>query len=614
MLVATIEQTRGSKGGEGLGERLVLPAEYVAKDLALGYALTEHGTEGVTADIGLEIATPRTKASALYPGATRGRESNTLFVVTQSAAAGDQAETGDTAQAPRRHPKAILEEILERDRPDLSASDTAAEDAADAANVQTPVDRLRATCDVAVAERTGRWLDELTAAGHLSEPERRRLAAEDGARKLSPLLRRLEIAGHNARAVLAEAVSGKSLTGAREISSVIHDRITKQGLDLDPRGDRFADWIPATGDAQYDRYLTSLAEAADQRRAELGEQTAQQPPQWALAAFGPLPDDPAQRASWVDRAGQVAVYREQMSLDDADDPNEPIGRPPPLGLVEPYAAWRAAWRALDRPDTITDEQQMSDARLRVRVRAYQREQAWAPPDVTNKLAGTIQAAERHRHTATLRAAEAAATSDPEQRAKLEQEARDHAELARIREDQLPTLRELDRTYQQWVKHTAATRAAAERADAELNNRPATDPEPRVTAEEWLQIHEQAMAEEDPHRDITETDLTDPAAARDRHDEDGRAVAAGPEQDVRERAAREPLTVDEDEISEYSVDETQNAVDAARRAVAELERRRVIDAAREAEERERAERLNRWHIDDQAAELDHGRYDDAGVAL
>jgi hypothetical protein len=404
------------------------------------------------------------------------------------------------------------------------------------------------------------------------------------------------------------------MDGANEVSSVIYRRITKQELDLDPRGDRFADWLPRTGDPQFDRYLASLADAADDRRGELGEQTAQQPPAWALEAFGPVPADLDERVEWVGRAGQVAVYREQMGH---DDPSVAIGQPPKPGLIEPYASWRSAWRALGRPETATDEQQLSDGRLRLRVRAYEREQAWAPPSVANKLAGTIQAAEHHHRTATLRAAEADAAADPAEKARLHEEATGRAELARMLEAEVPTLRELDAVRQQYVEHTAGSREVAERADVELAHRHASDaePEPRVTAEQWMQAHHEAMADEDAYRDISDTDVADtenadPDAGADQADHPGRHSgthrAAGVEEDPRELAGRGEPAFDEDTVNTLNAEEARIAVDKARRAVEVMHRREAGDADRAAEDAAQAERVALWqHTDQQAGEeLEH----------
>ena len=55
---------------------------------------------------------------------------------------------------------------------------------------------------------------------------------------------------------------------------------------------------------------------------------------------------------------------------------------------------------------------LSDGQLRMRVRGWEREQAWGPRYVGHELAGTRQAATHHRQTAALRRAEADAISDP----------------------------------------------------------------------------------------------------------------------------------------------------------------------------------------------------------
>ena len=86
---------------------------------------------------------------------------------------------------------------------------------------------------------------------------------------------------------------------------------------------------------------------------------------------------------------------------------------------------------------------MSDGQLRIRIRAWEREQAWAPPDGHHELAGTPQAATRHRQTATLRAAEAHAATDPDTRDRLQHEAAEAAALADLLDTQIEQLAEID---------------------------------------------------------------------------------------------------------------------------------------------------------------------------
>src|SRR5206468_6908837 len=127
-----------------------------------------------------------------------------------------------------------------------------------------------------------------------------------------------------------------------------------------------------------------------------------------IEALGRVPDQPDEQDVWTRRAAAVAAHRE---LTGHDDPDVVLPGPPKRGQVEAYASWRAAWRALGRDEASRAEAEMSDGQLRARVRAYQREEAWAPDYVAPELSGTKQAAQRHRSTAQLRAAAAEQEAD-----------------------------------------------------------------------------------------------------------------------------------------------------------------------------------------------------------
>jgi hypothetical protein len=348
-------------------------------------------------------------------------------------------------------------------------------------------------------------------------------------------------------------------------------------------------------------YLTQLAAAADARRDQLAQEVVDDQPQWAIEALGPVPADDRDREQWLQRAGAVAAHRE---LSGHDDPATAIAGPPKAGQVEAYASWRSAWHALGRPEADRDEAEMSDGQLLVRVRAYQREQNWAPPYVANELAGTRQAAERHRATATLRRHAAEATSDAEHRARLQREAVEAEALTKLLDRQATQLAEADDARAHWYAHTAATRAAADRAQAEIAQRRTTRGEDltpaRVTAQEHLAARDQA----DDHLEITdETDLTDIAAQRET---DRRAVDRQRHHDAAETgltdirdAARDPRRGREDQVRVPTADETTDALRRAHRALAEI-RARDTDDTRAAEDA-RTEQLARWHQHDRAVE-------------
>lgn len=76
-------------------------------------------------------------------------------------------------------------------------------------------------------------------------------------------------------------------------------------------------------------------------------------------------------------------------------PTTPSDPPRSPGQVEEFAAYRSAWRALDRPEIDREHLELSNGQLRARIRAYQRELAAAPRYVANELAGTRQSAATH---------------------------------------------------------------------------------------------------------------------------------------------------------------------------------------------------------------------------
>lgn len=82
-----------------------LQADYVRSDVRLGYAATAHGHQGDTVDVSLTIVTEATTHRSLYVGATRGRNDNRLFVVTDEPS----------------HARDVLERVLANDRADLPA-------------------------------------------------------------------------------------------------------------------------------------------------------------------------------------------------------------------------------------------------------------------------------------------------------------------------------------------------------------------------------------------------------------------------------------------------------------------------------------------------------------
>ncbi|SDH02707.1 conjugative relaxase domain-containing protein, TrwC/TraI family [Pseudonocardia oroxyli] len=546
-------------------ERMVLPADYVADNVALAYASTVHSAQGRTVDTSHVVVTPRTNPQALYVGMSRGRESNHAHVVTETAPL-DPAD-GHQDHSIRRDPVAAVALILEPDDRTgaHSALATATRSAAETDNVRTPAELLADAAQLAATERTAGWLDALALDGAISLRDRARIAAEDGAASLTRVLRSAELAGLDAPQVLHDAAAGRSLDGARNATNVLYSRITERHR-FDPVGHTWAEWTPRVDDVEWQAYLDDLAEAADARARQLGLDAADEPPQWALDAFGAPPEEMTARREWATEVGSVAAYREMRGhTGDADA----LGPAPAPGQVEAFAAYRAAWRSLGRPEIDREEIEMSDGQLRVRIRAAEREAVWAPRYVANELAGTHQAADAQRRSAALRAAEAETSTDPE---RLLQESREAGALADVLDKRAAELRAVDDARSRWLAHTAATRAAGDRARAELALRHAdTAPEPTVTAEEWLAAHRAEQVEDERHREITEEyELDHPS--HEQHE---------PTPDIREQ--NRDLDHAEDAVRVPTADETAAAVTRAQEALAEIEAREIYEAQYPAEE-------------------------------
>jgi ATP-dependent exoDNAse (exonuclease V) alpha subunit len=66
-------------GGSG---EVVLPADYAAAHVELAYPITVHRAQGRTFDTAHAMVSPTATREVLYVAATRGRDSNRLYVET----------------------------------------------------------------------------------------------------------------------------------------------------------------------------------------------------------------------------------------------------------------------------------------------------------------------------------------------------------------------------------------------------------------------------------------------------------------------------------------------------------------------------------------------------
>ena len=533
---------------------ITLPASYVAQHLTLGYASTVHAAQGRTVDRTHSVISAGWDTPLAYVGLTRGRESNTAWVVTRQTP--EDSPPGQAQAVRPRSGYAVLADVLGRDN---AAQRSALEEQRQAeelaASTFTTVGQLLDGIGFSTRGQTSGLLDRLAADGSITETQRAALAADDAMGSVERLLRAAEVDGHDRETVLAAALGGRSLAGAEFPGRVLHHRLQTQIGDLHATIDSHRDLIPDSVLPYHRQWLEGRADAADARRHELGARTAEDPPAWALEALGPVPDDVLEREEWETKAGWAQAYREMAGHDDEQDP---LGQAPPAGLAEKHAIWRTAHQHLGLVDRGPEEGEMSDGQLRARVAAFERERNWAPAAVRDQLGLAHRARDAAETDAVLRDAHQDPTAG---------HAREQVETL---DGQIPDLDEADRARQAWQDETAETRTRAERARAELDARgvDVDDPDGRVTAGEWLEAHRAEQTVEDAHREVDQLteDVEDLAATPvdDTAAETQVPDARDTEPDEHEHTNRADKTV--------STEQTRAAVNRAQAAMAEIHNR------------------------------------------
>ena len=427
----------------------------------------------------------------LYVGMSRGREANYAYCVTGFPRMADVREGSRPApelerarrlmreraglppdpvparnpeeHQPQRDPVSVLTEVLGRDGAALSATETLRDELSNADHLGRP--RARSGTTRPAARRPSGSSGPCARTSRQQTPtplSATRRAPGCGGRCARPRpqgwtpVRCSSPPWHRARS-----------TGARYPARVIDARVRRMLEHTVPQPP--ATWsqrVPEMGDPDLDRYMTELAAAMDDRVRRIGEHAAQTRPAWATQALGDVPENPAGRAEWEDRASKLGAYRELYGYDAQDDA---IGPEPGKTSPEARADWHAAFTALGRVDGI-DLRGCSDGQLRLRRAMYERETSWAPRHVGEELRLARMQARTAWENAIREEHETRAATDPDAAARHEALAgmwrAMEAKATRVAD----LLAETQETRRQWEALTEPTRRVAVAADLELRRR------------------------------------------------------------------------------------------------------------------------------------------------
>ena len=325
-------------------------------------------------------------------------------------------------------------------------------------------------------------------------------------------------------------------------------------------------------------------------------------------------------AGWERRAGIVAGYRELRGHTDHTDA---LGRPPAAARqAEAYAAYRAAWHALGRPEVEQAEHEMSNGAHRACGSAPgSANRPGAPRYVGNELAGTRQAADPPPPNRRPCAAPKPSTpTTPTSRPGSSGKPRDASALADTLDQRVTDLEELDAAH----LGGGCTPPHPNGEGRDLPPDPRR-PRPRRRARRSPPTSGSPptptpSTDDERHRPVTEDDVLDDELD-DRLDmgpdrggvDDSRATApanAADEvvaPDIRDTAAVEPGRARrEDEVRVTTADESADGIESAKRAIREIEAREAWE--RQAEQDEHDAQLARWHDDDRTDSNDADRGD------
>jgi len=316
------------RAGHTRGATVTLPAAYAAEHLDLGYAVTAHRAQGVTVDTCHILVTPTTTRENLYVAMTRGRNQNQAYVaIDRPDDTHDQPHPSDNPDATAR---TVLTGVLANSGAELSAHQMRESETERWGNTA----QLRAEIETLIAAaQQDRWAALIAHCG-LDEAQVAQVLDSEAFGPLCAEFRRAEANGIHPEAIMPKLVTARTLTGAADVASVLHARLTTylDNTTADPRrrvAPRYLlGLIPQTSDrhdADMTQAITERADAMRNRATNLLQQATARRDPW-LGTLGRRPADPREARRWDEAALAVAAYRDAWNVTSG----KPLGEPSSL--------------------------------------------------------------------------------------------------------------------------------------------------------------------------------------------------------------------------------------------------------------------------------------------
>ncbi len=335
------------RAGRKWGASVVLPADYAAEHVELGYAVTAYRAQGITTDTAHVLADSSTTRENFYVAMTRGAEANMAYVAVDRP---DAAHEGPRSDATGR---SVVAGILQHVGAELSAHETITAEQ----DTWGSIAQLAAEYEtLAAAAQHDRWALLVRSSG-LTDDEAEDAINSPAFGALTAELRRAEANQHDIEALLPRLVRARRFGDADDIAAVLHYRLAKAttrpaGSGRTRKAPRLiAGLIPeATGTMSTDmqRALTERRDLIETRADAILDQALNAGESWTTA-LGTPPKDERAAATWRRHARTVAAYRDRYGI----TATTALGAPPESTAQKIDAA--RARTAFDRARDLTQQ-------------------------------------------------------------------------------------------------------------------------------------------------------------------------------------------------------------------------------------------------------------------
>lgn len=236
----------------GRGTSVVLPAEYVAENVDLGYAVTAHRVQGLTVDTAHVLVTASTTRENLYVAMTRGRTSNVAYVGL------DRPDDQHVPPAPGEATiLSVLNRVLEQSGAEVSARQTLRAERQQWGSVDRFVAEYEYIAQVAQQPRWTAAVTRALIAGGLPAGDVGSVLGTTAFDALCAELRRAEAYGYAVERLVVAVAAARSLLDADDPCAALHDRLARvtarpaNGRQLRMVGGRTPEALgPMAGDAR----------------------------------------------------------------------------------------------------------------------------------------------------------------------------------------------------------------------------------------------------------------------------------------------------------------------------------------------------------------------------